>query len=129
LERLATGRAELRRALGGDLGVATDLGLDHLAGDLITDGAGEVLEVGEGDTFGEPVGIEFVAEFSSELFQPSLELAADRSGILAHLAGSSSAGRVRTELGADFVGKPTNPRLGSANHVVRPDRPRGPLGT
>jgi hypothetical protein len=91
LERLATGRAESWRVFGRDLGVATDLGLDHLAGDLITDGAGDVLEVGEGDAFGEPVGIEFVAEFSSELSQPSLELAADRGSILAHLAGSSSA--------------------------------------
>jgi hypothetical protein len=76
--------------LGRDLGVLADLGLDQLASDLIPDGAGDVFEFGESGALGEPIGIEFAAEFPGELTQTSVKLPADCSDVLAHLASSSS---------------------------------------
>jgi hypothetical protein len=71
--------------------VPADLGLDQLAGDLIADGTGDVFEFGERGTLGESIGIEFAAQLLSELTQTSVKLPADCSGVLAHLANSSSA--------------------------------------
>src|SRR6185437_8630990 len=75
--------AQLR--VGPVLSLPADLGLDELSGDLITEGAGDRLQLRELGVMGKAIGVDLSPQFPGHLAQPNAKVIAEGSSALAHV--------------------------------------------